>query len=61
MVARSSALRAGRFLPPEKFLVLIFLRGRIDPRAILQLEGLGQLKKNLPHLGLEPEIFQLVA
>jgi hypothetical protein len=43
MVARLSALRAGRFLTPERFLILIFVRGWVDPRARVWLEG--QLKK----------------
>jgi hypothetical protein len=34
------------FLPPGRFLVLIFVRGWVDPRAIVQLEGLGKLKKS---------------
>jgi hypothetical protein len=45
MVARSSDLHAGRFLPPGKFLVLISVRGWVDPRAIMRMEGLGTLKK----------------
>jgi hypothetical protein len=44
-MARLSALRAGRFLPPGKFLVLIFVRGWVDPRAIVWLKGLSKLKK----------------
>jgi hypothetical protein len=34
------------FYRPGKFLVLIFVRGWVDPRAIVQLEGLGTLKKS---------------
>jgi hypothetical protein len=58
MAARLSALPASRFLPPERFLVLIFVRGWVDPRAIV-LEGLGKLKN--PPLGFESAIFQLVS
>jgi hypothetical protein len=45
MAARFSALRAGRFLPPERFLVLISVGGWVDARAIVRLGGLGNLKK----------------
>jgi hypothetical protein len=31
--------------PAGRFLVLIFIRGWMDPRAVVRLEGLGQLKK----------------
>jgi hypothetical protein len=46
MVARWSALWAGLFLPPGRFLVLIFVRGWVKPKAIPWLEGLGKLKKS---------------
>jgi hypothetical protein len=46
MAARLSALRAGRFLLPGRFLVLLSVRDWVDPRATVRLVGLGQLKKN---------------
>jgi hypothetical protein len=33
----------------------------VEPRAILRLEELGKLKKNLPYPELEPVTYQLVA
>jgi hypothetical protein len=46
MVVRLSALCAGRPLPPGRFLVLIFVRGWVDLKSIMRLEGLGKLRKS---------------
>jgi hypothetical protein len=32
------------FTPPGRFVILIFVRGWVDPRAIMRLQGLGQLQ-----------------
>jgi hypothetical protein len=61
MALRLSALRAGRHLPPRKFLVLISVRGRVDPRDIVRLESLGQFKNPIISSENEPATFRLVA
>jgi hypothetical protein len=43
---------------PGRFLVLISVIGSVDHRAMVWLEGLGQLNKST-FLGLEPVTFQL--
>jgi hypothetical protein len=58
MVVRLSALCAGHPLSPGIFLLLISLRGWIDPRAIVQLEG--QLKNSVTSLGIKPATYRLV-
>jgi hypothetical protein len=54
MAVRLSALRADRPLPQGTFLVLISVRGWVDPRSIVRLEGLGQLKNPMTSSGIEP-------
>jgi hypothetical protein len=59
-ILRWSALQAGRPLPPEKFLVLISGGGRVDPRAIVRLEGLSQLENPMTSSEIEPATFRIV-
>jgi hypothetical protein len=61
MAVRLSALCACRPLPPGRFLVLISVRGWVDLRAIVRLEGLRQLKNPMTSSGIEPATFRLVA
>jgi hypothetical protein len=47
---------------PGRFLVFVSIRGWVDPRVIMRLEGLGKLKNAITSSsGLEPAIFRLVA
>jgi hypothetical protein len=61
MAVRLSALRTGHSLPPERFLVLISGTGLVEPRAIVRLDGLGELRNPVTSLGIEPATFRLVA
>jgi hypothetical protein len=61
MAVNFSALSVGHPLTPGRFLVLISLGGLVDHRAIVRLEGLGQLKHPVTSSGIEPARFLFVA
>jgi hypothetical protein len=60
MAVRFSVLSTGLLLPLGGFLALIFVRDKIDPKAIVRLEGLVELKYCTKSSGTEPADFLLV-
>jgi hypothetical protein len=60
MAVKLSALRPGPPLTLGTFVVLISVRGWVDPRERVRLVGLSKLKNPVTSTGIEPPIFLFV-
>jgi hypothetical protein len=61
MAVRLSAYAPAALYPSGRFLVLISVRCRVDLKAIVGLEGLGEMKNQITSSRIEPSTFRLVA
>jgi hypothetical protein len=59
-VVRLSVSRTGRLYLHEMFLVLIFTRGWVDPRAMVRSEGICHWKNPVTPPGIDPGTVRLV-